>query len=169
MKGNVAKKKYKTEAELVLDMSHYDDTAGCWEWDGSVRGDGYGDIRRGGPKILAHRLSWSAFHGEIPKDMCVLHRCDNRSCVNPTHLFLGTYADNNADRAAKGRSADTHGEKHPRSLLSNKDARRIVYLWSMGSMTQKTIGDLYGVSNSAVSKIVTGKHWSTVTGVKHNV
>lgn len=80
---------------------------GCWEWTGVVGDNGYGRIRGYSVSWLtAHRLSWMLYRGPIPPGLCVLHRCDNRTCVNPQHLFLGTRTDNAADRDRKGRLKD---------------------------------------------------------------
>lgn len=77
---------------------------GCWQWKSSTNGHGYGRIRTSASHTeLAHRISWMMTNGEIPADRFVLHRCDNRRCVNPGHLFLGTYLDNNRDMVVKGR------------------------------------------------------------------
>lgn len=80
----------------------------CWEWCGTIGSHGYGVIGKGGKdsKILTtHRLAFEICNGGIPLGLYVLHRCDNRRCVNPHHLFLGTHLDNVRDMLAKGRGA----------------------------------------------------------------
>ena len=76
----------------------------CWEWDGAKDKDGYGRLRWRWKEMRAHVAAWLAWRGKVPKDSCVLHTCDNPSCVNPDHLWLGTQGDNVADRHAKGRT-----------------------------------------------------------------
>ena len=78
--------------------------SGCIEWKGSTRRGGYGRITiQGSREISTHRLAWIIAHGDIPEGLCVLHKCDNPSCCNTEHLFLGTKAENNLDRDRKGR------------------------------------------------------------------
>ena len=86
--------------------SHVNKTRSCWLWTGNKRPNGYGRIGfpgRGGGAISVHRYSFLLHNGQIPKGMCVLHKCDVRLCVNPFHLFLGSEKDNVMDRERKGR------------------------------------------------------------------
>lgn len=92
----------------------------CWNWIGAKNRYGYGKIMVNGKRVLAHRLSWEIHRGSIP-DLCVLHRCDNRKCVNPFHLFLGTIQDNVRDCVNKGRVAK--GKNHGRFTKPENTAR----------------------------------------------
>lgn len=130
---------------------------GCIHWPRALNIDGYGAFRIKGHRELAHRLSYQVFKGPIPKNMCVLHRCDTPACVNPEHLFLGSRDLNNKDRMRKGRSA--LGEKSGRSKLSPEDVRDIRRLYQSHTITTTAIGKQYGVSNHQVSMIGLYKSW----------
>lgn len=90
---------------------HYKLPSGCWMWAGHFGNDGYGKTKWLGDTIRAHRLIWKLLHGEIPEGLWVLHKCDNRQCVNPEHLFLGTQLDNEKDKDAKGRRRNRYTVK----------------------------------------------------------
>jgi hypothetical protein len=83
----------------------------CWHWCGAANQFGYGRMTFNGRLQVAHRLSWEAFNGAIPDGLSVLHTCDNASCINPAHLWLGTYSDNTRDAWAKGRNKGRTGHK----------------------------------------------------------
>ena len=132
----------------------------CWNWLGALEVSGYGylgDTRRQGSK-KAHRLSYEIHCGKIPNGLCVCHKCDNRKCVNPTHLFLGTRADNNADRDRKGRVNRMYGESNPKAKLTDANISSIREMRENG-MTQQSIADRFGVSQHTIWQILSNKTW----------
>jgi hypothetical protein len=119
---------------------------------------GYGRIKYNGRMMLSHRLAWELDRGvEPPPGLYVCHRCDNPSCCNPEHLFLGTATDNNRDRAAKGRGYDSSGERNHMHKLTNEQVGEVRALLKSG-MRQPHIAAKYGVSSSLISLINTGKY-----------
>jgi hypothetical protein len=130
---------------------------GCWEWTAQKDKDGYGRISFCCKPHLAHRISFEIHHGEIPGGMMVLHRCDNRPCVNPDHLFLGDHLSNMADMALKGRSPSGAYHHRPCAVLTEKD---VLEIKSAKGVTQRTLAAQYGVGQDQISRIRTGKRWS---------
>jgi hypothetical protein len=137
---------------------------GCWTWTGPKNTSGYGVLRLSGPAATykgrtANRLSWEIHNGEIPPGMCVLHRCDNPACVNPAHLFLGTNADNIADKVAKDRQAK--GEKHGKSKLT---VAQVVELRPRlaGRTPSRVLAAEFGVSESCIDSVRSGRTWGHV-------
>lgn len=144
-----------TPEERLMKKTRKTDT--CWLWEGLILNNGYGSICIGGKQVSTHRLSYSIFNGEITNNLCVLHKCDIRNCINPEHLFLGTKSENNTDCAKKGRRA--RGEKHHNSKLSNKSVSEIRKLL-LSNISKAEIGRKYGVSRTAVYYISTNKNWN---------
>ena len=118
-------KNYALE-ERFWNKVNKDTDNGCWEWTAHLNKKGrYGRIKINGKEKLAHRVSWEMMHGSIPNNMRILHHCDNPRCVNPSHLFIGTQADNMRDAVSKGRNGCLKGEAHPWSKLTAIEVLRL--------------------------------------------
>jgi hypothetical protein len=143
--------------------------SGCWLWTGDCgTRRGYGRMRVGKNKsIRAHRLAYLLMVGKIPAGLCVCHKCDTPSCVNPKHLWLGTDSENTADRVRKGRTVTTcrgranppRGEAHPMAKLTQEKADQIRVFLAAGNR-QEDIAAHFNISSSTVSLINVGKIWS---------
>lgn len=139
----------------------------CWDWTGAKDKDGYGNVTYNGRSMRASRVSWQLTNGEIPEGMFVCHSCDNPPCVNPGHLFVGTPAQNSADRDGKGRANVAKGSGQGTSILTEDIVIRIRDLLSEGRLTQREIGQIYGVSQTAVCNISTGRRWGWMDPARH--
>lgn len=133
-----------------------DPSSGCWIWTGALNPKGYGKLNINSKKLLAHRVSWLLFRGEIPTGMCICHKCDNPPCVNPGHLFLGTRADNSKDMVEKKRSLQ--GERAPSSKLNAVEVAEIL----SSSETLENLANRYGVSFKTISAIRRRKIWKHI-------
>lgn len=138
-----------------------DKSGDCWNWKGYRDADGYGVFSFRGKRRKAHRVAWEIVSGEIPRGMCVCHRCDNPSCLNPSHLFLGTNQDNTRDKMSKGRYSCLRGERHQNAKLSEFQVREIRRLRGMG-LGLSLISERFGVNVSVVSMIANRKRWTHV-------
>lgn len=138
---------------------------GCWVWQGACNNMGYGTVKWDGKTYTAHRVAaWLS--GLVadpakptnPKEKAhVLHKCDNRKCCNPTHFFIGSYADNQLDAYSKKRKVQPKGEKHTNAKLTDKQAVEIRRIYKVHGLSQQTIANRYDVSQSAISKIIRGE------------
>ncbi len=139
--------------QLFLKRLSPEPNTGGWLWTGDGKEDGYGRMKFNGEMVYAHRLAFELFKGPLDGRQA-LHRCDNRACVNPDHLFSGTNTENRQDMVDKNRQA--RGERHPNARLSNDQVVHIKTLLGTGVLKQKTIAALFGVSHKTVSNIQTG-------------
>lgn len=140
-------------------------TRGCWEWNGYTNRKGYGRItieRRVSDGV--HRVSWRLLFGDIPAGMSVCHRCDNRRCVRPEHLFLGTNTDNTADMVAKRRQAK--GERQALAKLTASDVTAIRARHAAGEQT-KNLAAEYGVAYMTIHNAVVGLTWKHLPHRRH--
>lgn len=140
--------------EDVFD-TRYERTDGCWNWNGTRNGYGYGVFLMPGEKpVRAHRYAFERVHGPIPDGLVVMHSCDNPACVNPAHLSVGTRNDNNQDKKRKGR--EPLGDNHHWTRIYVAQVGEIKKLLSAG-IRQNVIARRFGVHASTISNINTGK------------
>ena len=152
-------------------------TDGCWTWMGAKDRKGYGKFSIGGSRnadgsrrnsmVSAHRVSYELNVGAIPSGQgfhgtCVLHRCDNPSCVRPDHLFRGTNLENVRDMDTKGRRvvSTAVGGAHANAVLDENAVREIVRRHRYDGVSQAALAEEYGVAHSTINHIFTGRLWA---------
>lgn len=136
-------------------------TKGCWNWiGGSFTKDGYGQIGIDGQMRRSNRISFLINKGKIGEGKYVLHKCNNRKCVNPEHLYLGTQFENMRD-ALKIGSLSSKGEKNGRSKITKKDVLKIRELYKLGQK-QIELAEIFGIARSTISHIIRGYTWKHI-------
>ena len=149
-----------TQSQLIGIRKRFDEKwqlneiNGCHEWTACTAYNGYGFIQM--PiriKTGAHRVSWILNYGAIPNNLYVCHKCDNRKCVNPLHLFLGTPKDNILDCVKKGRKADVAGSKNPMYKITEAQRKDILKLFISHNETLIQIADKYSICEASVRAI----------------
>lgn len=136
---------------------------GCWLWTGSIDSCGYGRIKVKRRTDSAHRVSWQIANGAIPIDLEVCHKCDTPACVRPSHLFLGTHAENIADRDRKGRRVAPRGEQHGRAKLTAEQVAEIRRRRAAGE-SERALGRAFGVHGRQIRRIALGEQWNANKG-----
>lgn len=134
---------------------------GCWEWIAYITAGGYGRFMINRKEIRAHRFSYSNFIGPIPDGHSICHHCDNRKCVNPSHLFAGTTKDNAVDRENKGRSNPRKGHDHPLNKLSDEQIFSMKKLLIEGVAVPE-LTKLFPVTLSTIGVIKRCERWSNI-------
>jgi hypothetical protein len=160
-------------------FSHYADLGKCWQWTGCKFHFGHGSFWLNGKSVRASRVSFFLKNGPIPDDgsyhgLCVCHKCDNPSCVNPEHLFLGTIDDDHKDRNQKGRQSKgkkhaksckfsiRRGEENSKSKLTKDQVLTIRSMYSPRENSGLELGRQFGVSSTAIYNVVKRRVWKHV-------
>lgn len=169
-----------TAEALLYILNALTEDNGCLIWRGGKDQDGYGWSQLRRQRQGAHRLVWELLRGPIPDGLLVLHHCDNPPCVSPNHLWLGTNADNMADRDAKGRQATgarngmhtkpwtrtaKRGSLHPGAILTESAVAAIRERAAVG-ISSKTLAEAFGVHQSTINGIVAGRSWKNVQVIR---
>jgi hypothetical protein len=157
---------------------HAPELGRCWEWMGAKNlppSLPYGRIMRNGIVVQAHRISWELTFGAIPFNLCICHKCDNPSCVNPDHLFCGTMADNISDRDKKGRTAmgaNSGPVKHPEKMargeqvgnskLTSSQVLTMRDLYQPNKFGTRKLAKVFGVASATVYSVVKRRTWAHV-------
>jgi predicted metal-binding protein len=151
------RKEYDVESAFWDRVNKREDDE-CWEWQGYLMPNGYGQLKEREKNVYAHRYSYKLHFGELPEELCVCHKCDNRKCVNPNHLFIGTVADNMRDMYEKGRN---YKGKPGTTKLTPEQVRMIRTLCE-NNYDKTEIAKVFGLKRCTVANIYSRRLWKEV-------
>ena len=129
---------------------------GCWLWQAAKTKQGYGQFGYKGMMRGAHRVAFELYIAEIPKDMHVLHMCDNPGCVNPAHLYLGTNADNIRERKSKNRTYAPTGTAHHNAVFTEATLEQLKVMYATGDYTHRALAFKFGVGKTTITQALKG-------------
>ena len=157
----------KTLEERFFEKTIRNESNDCLEWISYIFNSGYGGFWYDGRSFLAHRIAYMLAHGfdSLDDNILVLHRCDNKICVDYNHLFLGNHSDNTQDMISKGRQNTLNrvtGEDHPNSKLTEEDVKLMRYIYAQGGVTHRELAKEFGVWYSAVGRIIRRELWKHI-------
>lgn len=150
----------KDKQRFLSKLKHCDN--GCIEYTGAKFSQGYGAFYLKNKNLKAHRFYYEAFVGKITDGMQVNHHCDNKICCNVEHLYVGTQKQNIDDREKRNRGIRISGEKHHKTIVSEKDIQFIRKLYELKIFTQKVIGSFFNMDQRSISQIVNHKRWKHI-------
>lgn len=157
LRSNGKFKAYDSPLEHLMAYTEINPETGCYEWQGAVDKDGYGKICTNHRTLRPHRLAYGIAHNvELQPNQQLNHKCHNRRCWNPEHVYIGTQQQNIADRDRDG--CPTAGENHPRAKLTPETVMEIKALRKEG-LSVTLLAKLAGVSTASISAILTGRTW----------
>jgi hypothetical protein len=151
----------RVDMECLMRRATRDPATGCLEWNGALNSAGCGTCQDEGSQTLVHRIAYVLAFGEIPTGMCVLHRCDNRRCFEPSHLWVGTVGDNNRDCWAKGRRSASKSPLFTNRKLTEGVVTEMRRLIASGKR-QCDIAAEFGVTATNLSRIILRKTWANI-------
>jgi len=134
---------------------------GCWEWTGGLSARGYASMHYEGKRTPLHRLSYILFRGPIPNDKLACHTCDNKKCINPDHIYIGTHKTNFRDAKERNRLRTRRGSAHPSSKL-NEDKVRFIRFHYQNGFDIREMSSFFGVTKSILYQTAKGQRWKHV-------
>lgn len=137
------------------------DSNGCWNWKGALQAGGYGRVRFRGKYMPLHRASYIIFKGDIPEDKLACHTCDNRKCVNPDHIYVGTYESNNRDTRDRKRCNPRKGIDHHSAIFDEYKVKVIRFICNNG-FSQSSVAKFFNVRPGTISKIIRRERWAHI-------